>query len=452
MARFTSFVILAAMRTGSNFLEESLKGVPGLAVHGEAFNPVFMGHADQKELLGLSLAARDADPGALLDRLRKAPGLNGFRLFPGHDPRVLALVLADPACAKIVLTRNPAESYVSLLIARATDQWKLGDARGRREARVRFEEAGFHAHLSELGAFRSQVTQALQASGQTAFHLTYDDLGDREVICGLCRFLGVDGEAAEPARSIVPQNPGPLSDKVTNPREMAATLARLDPFGLSQVPNFEAGRGPQVPSFIAAQVPLLFLPIPGGPSASVERWLSAFGPTETGFTQKTLKDWMRGHTGLRRFTVLRHPLLRAFAAFESYLGPEFDEATRQQISRNYKVASEPTATAFAAFLRFLKANLNGQTAHRTLPGWASQSAVVQGFQQLFSPDLVAREDRVEPALGYLCEDLGLPMQRFEADDGLAQRLRSLGQGEVLSAAARQGYARDYLAFGFGDWA
>ncbi|WP_284164711.1 nodulation protein NodH [Frigidibacter sp. SD6-1] len=452
MARFTSFVILAAMRTGSNFLEESLNAVPGLASHGEAFNPVFIGFPKREELFGISMAARDANPGALIDLIRRAPGLNGFRLFPDHDPRALDLVLADPSCAKIILSRNPAESYVSLGIARATGQWKLGNVRRRKEARIRFDEAAFHAYLDELGTFQSTVRQALQTSGQTAFHLTYGDLGDEEVIRGLCRFLGVDGEAAKPARSIVPQNPGPLTDKVTNPREMTSALARLDPFGLSQAPSFEVTRGPQVPTFIAAKAPLLFLPIPGGPSTTVDRWLSAFGPTETGFTQKTLKDWMRSHPELRRFTALRHPLLRAFAAFENFLGPGFDSATRQQISRNYKIAVAPTSEAFAGFLGFLRANLNGQTPHRTAPGWASQSAMINGFQQLYAPDLVAREDRIEAALGYLCADLGLSTPRFEAEDDLAKRLSALGRKDELNAAARQAYARDYLAFGFGDWA
>ncbi|MEZ5886891.1 MAG: nodulation protein NodH [Paracoccaceae bacterium] len=453
MAHFTSFVILAAMRTGSNFLEESLNAVPGLTSLGEAFNPVFMGFPGQEELLGITMAARDADPALLFDQIRRAPGLNGFRLFPDHDPRALDLVLADPACAKIVLSRNPAESYVSLGIARATGQWKLGNVGRRKEARMRFDEAAFHAHLNALAAFRSKVTHALQASGQTAFHLTYDDLGDAEVIRGLCRFLGVEAEAARPTRSIVPQNPGPLAEKVTNPRDMAAALARLDPFGLSQVPSFETRRGPQVPTFTASvPAPLLFLPIPGGPGVAVERWLSAFGAVETGFTQKTLKDWMRRHPDHRRFTILRHPLPRAFAAFEAFLGPEFDAELRQQIAKVHKIGLEPTGAAFAAFLRFLKANVNGQTAHRTLPGWASQSAMVQGFQQLFSPDLIAREDRMAAAFGFLCAELGLSMQRFEADDGLAQRLRSLGNREELNAAARQAYARDCLAFGFGDWA
>jgi hypothetical protein len=38
------------------------------------------------------------------------------------------------------------------------------------------------------------------------------------------------------------------------------------------------------------------------------------GVTE-GFEQKSLRQWKRRHPGHRSFTVLRHPLLRAHAAF-----------------------------------------------------------------------------------------------------------------------------------------
>ena len=74
-------------------------------------------------------------PLRLLTSLRqKGEGLTGFRYFHDHDPRVLPVVLEDPACAKIILTRNPIESYVSLKIAQATGQWKLTNAKNLKTA------------------------------------------------------------------------------------------------------------------------------------------------------------------------------------------------------------------------------------------------------------------------------------------------------------------------------
>jgi|GEM_PF-1028139 len=96
--------MFAAMRTGSNFLEANLNCLPGVTCHGEAFNPHFIGTKDQTTLFGIDLAARAADPLELLARLRqRTDGLAGFRFFHDHDPRVFDAVMADPACAKIIL-------------------------------------------------------------------------------------------------------------------------------------------------------------------------------------------------------------------------------------------------------------------------------------------------------------------------------------------------------------
>ncbi|TNF60303.1 MAG: nodulation protein NodH, partial [Rhodobacteraceae bacterium] len=123
---FDYFVVFAEMRTGSNFLETNLNALEGVTCHGEAFNPHFIGYPKKDSLLGLTQAQRDADPMALLARIADQPGeLAGFRFFHDHDPRVLDPILDDPRCAKIVLTRNPLDSYVSWKIAQATGQWKL---------------------------------------------------------------------------------------------------------------------------------------------------------------------------------------------------------------------------------------------------------------------------------------------------------------------------------------
>lgn len=460
MAKFRSFVILAAMRTGSNFLEASLNAVPELTSHGEAFNPSFIGFPDRQDILGVTRSTRDARPATLLDRIAQAPGLNGFRFFPGHDPRVLPHLLSDARCAKIILSRNPIESYVSLCIARETDQWRLGDARGRKSARIRFDSHDFKTHLAQLQEFRRAVQVGLQAAGQTAFYLDYEDLNDRTVLQGLLKFLGVAAEVV-PAKSVVPQNPEPLSEKVSNPAEMAATLRDLDPFDLSRIPNFEPRRGPAVPGFVAASgTPLLFLPVKGGPTERIEDWLAGFGSGGLlrDFTQATLRDWVRGHKATRRFTVLRHPLLRAFAAFEHFVLGGADPDLSNLLARQYKVeVQDPEHAAdlhkaFAAFLKFLKSNLNGQTAVRAHASWASQTAVVQGFQQFAPCDLLAREESLVDDLAYLCAGIGVACPPLhDVPDPSVARLAAI-YDEGIGALARQAYARDYLNFGFANWA
>jgi hypothetical protein len=62
MTKFDYFIILADMRTGSNFLESNLNAVDGLSCLGEAFNPGFIGYPMQEALFGISLDQREADP------------------------------------------------------------------------------------------------------------------------------------------------------------------------------------------------------------------------------------------------------------------------------------------------------------------------------------------------------------------------------------------------------
>ena len=69
---FDAFVVFAEMRTGSNFLEANLNAFDGLTCHGEAFNPHFIGYPNRDSLLGLTEAERNADPMALLARIRES--------------------------------------------------------------------------------------------------------------------------------------------------------------------------------------------------------------------------------------------------------------------------------------------------------------------------------------------------------------------------------------------
>ena len=462
---FQSFVIFAAMRTGSNFLEQSLNAVAGIVCHGEAFNPVFIAYPNQDALLGMSMAERDARPKALLERIRAAPDLNGFRYFPDHDPRVLDDILADPRCAKIILTRNPAESYVSLKIARETGQWKLNDARRLKSAKISFDPTEFLQHFEEAQEFQLRILHALQVAGQTAFYIDYDDIGDTAVLTGACRFLGVEVAEVTPAKSLIPQNPEALIDKVINPSEMIAAMAGLDRYNLSRTPNFEPRRGASVPGFVAAKgAPLLFMPVRSGPTSQVEAWLAQLGPSDlqgvtTGFSQASLRGWMRDHVAHRSFTVLRHPVARAYTAFsETVLSAENPELN-EQLARQYKIGRQAGAhanstahrAAFKQFLRFLKANLNGQTNIRVDPSWASQTAVVTGFSRVAPPDLVIREDDMANDLAQLCATLGVRFVPLDKKIAFMDETLIAIYDQDIESLTRAAYQRDYLTFGFGPW-
>lgn len=463
--RFTHFVILADMRTGSNLLEETLNQTDGLRCHGEVFNPIHIGGPKKETVLDTTKAERDADPLALLARLKAAPGLNGFRFFHDHDPRILPVVLADPACAKIVLSRNPVESYVSLLIARDTGEWRTGGMMEETTSKPRFDRARFEAFLDRRNRFQSAVLRAMQVSGQTAFHLDYEDVQSVEVVNGLLAYLGAPGRVSRISRKLVPQNPGPLSGKVENFAELEEAVRQVDWAALARIPNFEARRGPGVARAVAASdAPLLYLPVPPDDGAGVRDWLAGMGQgglTE-GFTQGTLRGWLRDHGDRRAFTIVCHPLLRAYAIFRRVLGDEEFEGLRIGLQEAWglpwiapdtgaDLPVEVERAAFLGFLRFVRANLNGQTPVQQNLLWASQMSVLQAMAQFVLPDLVAREEALAADLGYLARGLGLPAPAAGLAEQSARLRSALARitDPTVEAACHTAYSRDYQFLGYG---
>jgi len=471
---FDYFVVFAEMRTGSNFLESNLNAFGGLTCHGEAFNPHFIGYPNKDNILDVSQQQREQNPAMLLQTIKeKTQGLGGFRYFHDHDPRVLDQMLSDPRCAKIVLTRNPAESYISWKIAQSTGQWKLTNIKRRKGGTAQFSDHEFEAHLAALQAFQLKILNALQVTGQTAFYLDYEDIQNLDVINGLGQWLGEVEPLDGLDTKLKKQNPEPLSAKVENFDQMEQALSGLDRFNLTRTPNFEPRRGAAVPGYLAGEsAPLLYMPMPGGPEAEVATWLAALDGAEVGslrgeFSQKTLRQWRADHPGHRSFTVLRHPVARVHHAFCQKIlndGPGAFPRIRKTLCQVYKMplpkAGIPEGydvaqhrEAFMVFLDFVRDNIHGQTSIRIDPNWASQSEVLKGYAGVGQPDFILREDELSDLLPMIARGVGYPNapsigapapdQPFAldavCDPGIEAKVRSI-------------YQRDYLKFGFGPWA
>ncbi len=474
MPDFDSFVVFAEMRTGSNLLEANLNQFEGITCHGEAFNPHFIGYPNKDNILGMSKQDRDVNPAKLLDVIREGTvGMGGFRYFHDHDPRVLQGILDDARCAKIILTRNPLDSYVSWKIAQETGQWKLTNVTKRKDAKPVFDSAEFEAHLEALQRFQVDLLNGLQRRGQTAFYVAYEDVQDLGVINGLARWLGCAAQLEDFGHNLKPQNPGSVTGKVANPEEMEAALSRIDRFDLSRTPNFEPRRGPAVPGYVAApEAALMYLPIKGGPEDEVAKWLGALDGADTDalrteLNQKELRQWMRRHIGHRRFSVVRHPLARAYHVFGTKIlpkGPGTFGRIRRVLQNRHDLPipeSWPDSgydrtthrTAFAGFLEFVRMNLNGQTNLRVDPNWASQCAALQGIGELALPDMVIREEDMGVYLPALAQQLGYTSP---PEPEIAELDDPFGLSEIydreLEELCRAAYARDYLMLGFGDWA
>jgi len=475
------------MRSGSNLLEQSLNQFAGLHCFGELFNPAFIGGpSDRQEDFGFTMAARERDPAALIARMieRSADVLPGFRFFDGHDPRVLQYVLDDQACAKIILSRDYLDSYVSLEIARMTDQWLLREAPHRKTGRIRIDPQAFAQFRATKTAYFSEIRRKLQKNGQTAFEIAYPAQKEPEVLNGLARYMGLEEKLKSIRETICRQNPEPLSEKIENFAEMQASLGNLtdDLQAATSDPMMRAN----IPKMVTCvSQPLLFAPIPGGPNDEVLRWMNCLDGGEvlssgladsvsaaeilhTGHSRRTLVEWMQSNPGLVTMTAVRHPVVRAYDAFMtrifSTLPGSFDQI-RQHLINHYDLqlpGPEDIATqayrinhhraAFHTFLRFLRDNLAGQTSIRIDGHWASQMSFVTSFNTAVPIMLVAKEGQLDMAFRHIealldvtPPALGPPIQRkyeFSLDETYTRQTENL---------ARKAYKADYSGFGFDDY-
>ena len=424
--RFDAFVMFAEMRTGSNYLEDSLNALPDVTCYGEVFNPTFLGRHNTFELFGYDMARREHDPLGLIDAIiANTDGIAGFRLFHDHDDRVVERVLPDPRIAKVILTRNPLDSYVSRKIATATGQWRLTDMKNAKSAQIRFDADEFAALLGALMPFQDKLRRGLQVTGQTPFLIRYEDINDPEVLNGLAAFIGSDARLEETSKNLKKQNPSDLRAKVENYDDMVQDLASLDRFGLDTAPDFEPPRRAGVPNFVLhPEAGLLFMPIKGAPDDHILDWMGEIGGVGRdgllrNFSQKDLRQWMKAHPGFRGFTVLRHPIERAHSVFCRYI---------------------------------LKGNLAGQTSIRVDAAWASQSAIVQAVSAVAPPHHIVHEADMVEMLPHIARAAGVakppPIVVEEASTPVP--LAQIYDGK-LEKAAIEAYRRDYMLFGFPRW-
>ena len=451
-------VIFAEMRTGSNHLEAMLDGVLGLRGCGEAFNPSFVGRPNQDELHGFDLARREADPVAFLDAIRSngAMDLPVIRFFHDHDRRVLDGIVADPRVAKVILTRNPLDSYLSHKVAVETGQWKMTDARAQKQADIRFVPTEFQAMLEAWQGFATSLRRGLQVHGQTAFEINYDAINDPEVLNGLLRFLG-SHESIDPSHSnLRPQNPGGPLAKVINPVEMEQSLGQLDPLALWRPGRTETAR-PAIIKRFAVSRHVMMMPVPG---VLTDDWSSWFGDEaqRSNMSQRELRQWMRRNPGHVKITCVQHPLARAHAVFCSGVLPRQPATSdaRRRLRKRYDIPlpqdwpddsydRDAHRAAFEAFLRFLKPCLAGQTSLAPLPEWSGQLASLQGMADFAVPDRILRAEELDTDLRQI--GLDVPATRPHAGPFDLSEIYD----DALEKLARDAYRRDYVFFGYGAW-
>ena len=390
-------------------------------------------------------------------------GLGGFRIFDGHDPRVEAAVLADPSAAKIILKRRPIDSFVSLEIAKKTDQWILGNVNSRKTAKITFNPQSYERYCATLDAYYARIARALQETGQGAFTIGFDDLKDSAVMNGLARFLGSDEQRTKFAETIKRQNPEPLSEKVENYAQMMTAIARDAP--VEPAPQSPIAQLFHVKDLIVSKThPVVVAPIPGTARKPIVDWLKLLSggsaQIDRGFSRGDLQDWLDKTPGLVSVSLVEHPLSRAYRVFQRRIigDAKAFPAVREKLVQHYGMTlpeagddAAKTAAAFEVFLTFLKANLGGQTSIRLDPDWCLQSDHLSAITDIVPLSNIIRA----PDFPAETERLGAQFGVATAGAALASHGGGVPLSEIYSKRhenlARAAYARDYRVLGFGDW-
>lgn len=476
-ARHAYFAIFGSMRTGSNLLERTLDQYEGLRAEGELFNSHFIGKPKRREYLGLPLAERNADPVGFLGRLLAgAEGrIPGFRIFDGHDARMIDFAARDPRCAKIILRRSPLDSFVSLQIAQETGQWMLMKEENRRLTRIRFDPAAFEAYREGLEAHYDRIRRAMLAAGQTFAEVRYEELGDLDIINGLAAMIGSPEAKTAMPEKIQRQNPVAWEDRVENAEELRAYHARA---ALGPPPDPDPEPQPRfgaLDALVASRnYDLIYAPIPGAGEGALRRFVTEAARVEGAEAPTLVEGLQAQHLDRRRrrggfvFTFIRHPAARLHDVFMRRIArraPGAFEDVQMLLARDYRGpgpeemadSEEARAAGFDAFLGFIEDNLAGRTALRVDPAWTPQSTLIARYAEETPIDFIGRFDRLARDAAYVLERAGasgpaldLPakleahLARFTGDWPIERWLTKEREQRLMDI-----YARDYARLGFG---
>lgn len=232
MSDFIRFAILATPRTGSNWLCTLLDSHRSILCHHEIFNPDDIGYAlsSRKGQLNFgSLAQRDREPLKTLDKVWIQPlghDAIGFKLNQGQNDSVLDNILNDKDVVKIIIRRaNRLRAFISARIAEVTGEWESypwQDLSGP-TARVHVNMAVLWQQIARTREYYAHLDDCLRASGQVAFKIDYESLGDSGIHQSLLNYLSVD-PSVELIAATRKQNSGDIKHLIDNFDEVRSAI------------------------------------------------------------------------------------------------------------------------------------------------------------------------------------------------------------------------------------
>ncbi len=225
------FVILAAPRTGSNWLCTVLDSHPEVLCHHEIFNPEGIHYSLRYRGGELDFGdpeTRDQEPLRVLERVwAEALGHRavGFKMTRGQAADVMRHAVRDSDVLKLVLRRaNRIKTLVSEKIARTTGAWESYDGIESRSPTVTIAEAELRAHGALNEAFYRKIDEDLARTGQVPLQVTYEHLASSEERRRILEFLGISESAVSLRGSTRKQNPKDLRQLIANFEDLCERL------------------------------------------------------------------------------------------------------------------------------------------------------------------------------------------------------------------------------------
>jgi len=231
------FAIIAAPRTGSNMLCTMLNAHPEILCHHEIFNPggilYALDHRDGRYDPG-SPDDRDRDPIGFLHRVfshRCGRNAVGFKINRGQNEAAFHEILIDRDIRKIILRRrNRVKSFVSETIAERTGQWESYEFSdfSRPSPAVEIDVNRLCGYLAATDAYYAAIDKQLQATGQEALQVAYEDLGSEIEQRRMLSYLDVSASVPALIPATRKRNRTELRSLVSNFDGLRAALSNAE--------------------------------------------------------------------------------------------------------------------------------------------------------------------------------------------------------------------------------
>ena len=228
-----AFLLVGMMRSGSNFLERQLNLLPDVRCHGELFNTAFVGFSHEASgrpegYKREDTAARNADEEGFIAKVDQACDrrIIGLRLFLDHSAHMTARLLHDPNVAKIVLSRNLLEAYISLETARETGVWLTTESAKAPPKPVKVEINKLVTFALRQSLYYNDVQTVLHQTGQRSLQVDYNEIKDLAKLNEIARFIGSGHQFDTVSEPIRKQNPGSLEERILDFPKLLEELKR----------------------------------------------------------------------------------------------------------------------------------------------------------------------------------------------------------------------------------